>query len=61
MLVGAIMASARKRPSTDSTERFGAEEALRRFFELDSDAEGMSSGEESELDRQLYDMDQELR
>ena len=55
------MASARKRPRTDTTERFDAEEALRRFFELDSDAEGMSSGEESELDRQLYDMDQELR
>ena len=55
------MASARKRPRTDTTERFDAEEALRRIIEMESDAEGMSSGEESELDRQLYDMDQELR
>ena len=41
-------------------ETFDAQEALRRFFEERSQ-EGIRSVEESDLDRQLHDMDEELR
>ena len=52
-----VVAASKKR----RTELFDAEEALRRFYEEESDREGISSGEESDLDRQLYNMDEDLR
>ena len=52
------MASARKRSHAES---FDAEEALRRILEEESDHEGIPSGEESDLDRELYDVERELR
>lgn len=43
------------------TELFDGEEAFRRIEEEGSDAEGISSDEESDLDRQFYNVYQELR
>ena len=43
------------------TEFFDSEEALCRIDEEDSDPEGMSSDEESDLDRQLCDVNQKMR
>ena len=40
---------------------FSTDEALQRILEDESGSEGMSSGEESDLDRQLYDLDENLR
>ena len=55
---GSEMASGGKR----TRERlFTPEEALQQTFEDESGSEGMSSGEESDLDRQLYDLDENLR
>ena len=52
------MAAARKR---SCTEFFDSEEALCRTEEEDSDPEGMSSDEESNLDHQLCDVDKKMR
>ena len=43
------------------TEFFDSEEGLCQIEEEDSDPEGMSSDEESDLDRQLCDVDQKMR
>ena len=42
-------------------EVFDTAGALRRICDEDSDREGISSGEESDLDRQLYNMDEDWR
>ena len=48
------MAAVRQKPHI---ETFDAEEAVRRFFEEERSQKGILSVEESDLDRQLYDMD----
>ena len=48
--------------SSRTRERlFTRDEALQRIFEDGNGSEGMSSGEESDFDRQLYDLDENLR
>ena len=55
---GSEMASGSRRPR----ERlFTRDEAPQHIFEDESGSEGMSSGEESDLDRQLYDLGENLR
>ena len=55
---GSKMASGRKR----TRERFYTpDEALEEIFNTENDAEGMSSGEESDLDQQLYDLNGDER
>ena len=55
------MAVARKRPPTERPEIFNQEEVVRMITEENSHREFICSGEESELDHQLYDIDQEMR
>lgn len=52
------MAAAGKRRRMEVFDTAGA---LRRICDEDSDREGISSGEESDLDRQLYNMDEDWR
>ena len=40
---------------------FTADELREQILADESGSEGMSSGEESDLDRQLYDLDENLR
>ena len=55
---GSEMASGSRR----TRERtFSPEEVLLQILDDETDAEGMSSGEESDLDRQLCDLDENLR
>ena len=55
---GSDMASGSKR----TRERFyDAYEVIDQLFNADEDAEGISSGEESDLDRQLYDLNGDER
>ena len=42
-------------------EIFDLDEAVRRILNEDDKTLGMSSGEESDLDRQLYDMEDDQR
>ena len=56
-----IMASAAKSASRNRTQIFSIEEALNRVLNEDSDHEGMSSSEESELDRELENESDEWR
>ena len=55
------MASAAKSARRDRTQTFALEEVLDRVLNGDSDAEGMSSSEESELDRELENESDEWR
>ena len=53
------MASSAKRPR--SSQMFDADDVIDMLFDEDSDNEGMSSGEESDLDRQLLNESEESR
>ena len=55
------MASAAKSARRDRTQTFALEEVLDRVLNGDSDAEGMSSSEESELDREHENESDEWR
>lgn len=52
------MASTSKR---SRTEMFGRDVALEMLHLTEENFEGMSSGEESDLDHELYDVDENLR
>ena len=47
------MASAAKRPRATRVDSIPIDEALERIFNDEDSADGMESGEESDLDRQL--------
>ena len=56
--LGSEMASGSRR----TRERlFTRDEALQRIFEDENSSEGMSSGEESDFDRQFYDLDENFK
>ena len=57
-MIASVMASAAKRVRVGETS---SEQPPEPDYEGDSDAEGMSSGEESELDRLLDDEEENAR